>query len=567
MELDPNSHIQALLASEGLSLEALLNGASEAVVYVDSNWVARYCNATYAANLGLTPHQVIGRTPFEYTPTDFKRSIFYEASEQCVVHRRATSKIGFSTVLNRWLFVRGFPVKGGTLMLANDATESVVKAYHLAQAAVRDQLTSLGNKLALEQRVEELAASKEPFTLALLGLRRFRDINETHGYATGDLVLMELASRLQSATLDGEAAFRVSGDEFALVVKGPSPESAHDRIRLLLALLHPPVVVEGLRIPVAVAVGTVSSPVHGPDFDALLKRAGLALGEAKRVASQALPVMPFRMDLELAAKHRLVLEQELRQYLDGSQFTLQLQPKVRLNTGAVIGAEALIRWVHPKRGILSPGAFLPLAREIGAMRVIDNWVLRQAIGMCAQLREFGASFPLSINLSADALGDVMLPERLIRDLATAGLPASMLEIEIPEGDLMADVQASIRTLEALADMGVRLSIDDFGTGYSSFAYLAQFPVHTLKIDRSFVIGLGGNGPSRKIVKGIVRLAHSLGLDVVAEGAEDEDQLVQLQRLKCDAVQGFAVAPAMPLAQFRAFVASRPAVAGPDPFAL
>lgn len=567
MKPDGNDLPQEFRLNEVLGLEALLNDASEAVVFVDSNWVARYCNATFASNLGLTPEQIIGRTPFEYTPTDFRRSIFFEACEQCVVHRRATSRIGFSTVLNRWLFVRGFPMRGGGLMLANDATESVVKAYHLAQAAVRDQLTSLGNKLALEQRVEELAASKEPFTLALLGLRRFRDINETHGYATGDLVLMELASRLQSATLDGEAAFRVSGDEFALVVKGPSPESAHDRIRLLLALLHPPVVIEGLRIPVAVAVGTVSSPVHGPDFDALLKRAGLALGEAKRVASQALPVMPFRMDLELAAKHRLVLEQELRQYLDGSQFTLQLQPKVRLNTGAVIGAEALIRWVHPKRGILSPGAFLPLAREIGAMRVIDNWVLRQAIGMCAQLREFGASFPLSINLSADALGDVMLPERLIRDLATAGLPASMLEIEIPEGDLMADVQASIRTLEALADMGVRLSIDDFGTGYSSFAYLAQFPVHTLKIDRSFVIGLGGNGPSRKIVKGIVRLAHSLGLDVVAEGAEDEDQLVQLQRLKCDAVQGFAVAPAMPLSQFRAFVASRPAVAGPDPFAL
>ena len=567
MKLDPSNLLQEFLAQEGLNLEALLNDASEAVVYVDSNWVARYCNSTYAANLGLTPEQVIGRTPFEYTPTDFKRSIFYEASEQCVVHRRASSKIGFSTVLNRWLFVRGFPVRGGTLMLANDATDSVVKDYHLAQAAVRDELTSLGNKFALEQQVEEMSSRMEPFTLALLGLRRFREINETHGYATGDLVLMELASRLQSATQDSEAVFRVGGDEFALVVKGPSPESAHERIRLLLTLLHPPIVIEGLRIPVSVGVGTVSSPVHGDAFGLLLKRAGLALGEAKRVASQALPVMPFRMDLELAAKHRLVLEQELRQCLDGSQFTLLLQPKVCLNTGAVVGAEALIRWVHPKRGILSPGAFLPLAREIGAMRTIDAWVLRQAIGLCAQLRDFGATFPLSINLSADALGDVMLPERLIRDLATARLPASMLEIEIPEGDLMADVQASVRTLEALADMGVRLSIDDFGTGYSSFAYLAQFPVHTLKIDRSFVIGLSGSGPSRKIVKGIVRLAHSLGLDVVAEGAEDENQLVQLQRLKCDAVQGFAVAPPMPLSQFRAFAASRPTVAGPDPFAI
>jgi diguanylate cyclase (GGDEF)-like protein len=567
MNFDPNDLLSSLQDMEGLNLESLLSDSAEAVVWVDRTWTARYCNQTYANNLGLTREQVIGRTPFEYTATDFRRSIFFKACETCIEQRKPTSQVGFSTVLNRWLMVRAYPVRGGGLMLANDATESVVKAYHLAQAAVRDELTSLGNKLALEQRVEEMVTGGDQFTLALLGLRRFREINEAHGYTTGDLVLMELASRLQSATRDGESVFRVSGDEFALVIKGANAEAAHERIRHLLVLLHPPVVVEGLRILVSVSVGTVSSPVHGDAFGSLLKRAGLALGEAKRVVSAALPMMPFRMDLELAAQHRLVLEQELRQCLDGSQFALLVQPKVCLNTGAVVGAEALIRWAHPKRGVLPPGAFLPLAREIGAMRAIDNWVLRQAIGMCAQLRDFGASFPLSINLSADALGDVMLPERLSRDLATAGLPASMLEIEIPEGDLMADVQASVRTLEALAAMGVRLSIDDFGTGYSSFAYLAQFPVHTLKIDRSFVIGLDGTGPSRKIVKGIVRLAHSLGLDVVAEGAEDDNQLVQLQRLKCDAVQGFAVAAAMPLPQFRAFVASRPAVAGPDPFAI
>jgi PAS domain S-box-containing protein len=169
MKLDANDLLREFRSNEGLNLEALLNDASEAVVFVDSNWVARYCNDTFASNLGLTPEQIIGRTPFDYTPTDFKRSIFFEACEQCVVHRRATSRIGFSTVLNRWLFVRGFPMRGGGLMLANDATESVVKDYHLAQAAVRDQLTGLGNKLALEQRVEEMAARMEPFTLTPRG--------------------------------------------------------------------------------------------------------------------------------------------------------------------------------------------------------------------------------------------------------------------------------------------------------------------------------------------------------------------------------------------------------------
>jgi len=560
--------LHPLTPAPDLSLEALLGDAAEAVVWVDHTWTARYCNATFAANLGLTPEQIIGRTPFEYSPTEFRRSIFFEACEACLVQRKVTSQIGYSTVLKRWLLVRGFPIRGGGLMLASDASESVVKAYHLAQAAVRDGLTGLGNKLALQQQVDDLVSCPEPFTLVLLGLRRLGDINKAHGYATGDLVLMEVASRLQSASVGSEAVFRVNSDKFALVIRGDSTEAAQARAREFLAQVDAPVELQELRLLASASAGTVSSPADGLAFEPLLQRAGLALAEAKkRVDAAAQPMVPFRAEMELASRLRLVLEQDLRLCLDGNQFMLVIQPKVSLATGNVMGAEALIRWAHPTRGLVSPGTFLQLAREIGVMPSIDAWVLRQAVIVCQGLHSAGLQIPLSINLSGDALGDDALPERLGRQLVTAGVPASMLEVEIPEGDLMSDAQASTRTLQALHAMGIRLSIDDFGTGYSSFAYLAQFPVHTLKIDRSFVSGLDRGAENRKIVRAIVRLAHSLGLSVVGEGAETRTQLQQLRRLKCDAVQGFVVARPMKLEDFKAFVAGRPYASSPDPMSI
>lgn len=317
---------------------------SEAVVWVDHTWTVRYCNQAFASSLNLTPRQIVGRTPFEYTPTDFRRSIFWEACETCLVQRKATSQIGYSTVLKRWLLVRAFPIRGGGLMLANDATESVVKAYHLAQAAVRDGLTGLGNKLALQQQVDDLVSCPEPFTLVLLGLRRLGDINKAHGYATGDLVLMEVASRLQSASVGSEAVFRVNSDKFALVIRGDSTEAAQARAREFLAQVDAPVELQELRLLASASAGTVSSPADGLAFEPLLQRAGLALAEAKkRVDAAAQPMVPFRAEMELASRLRLVLEQDLRLCLDGNQFMLVIQPKVSLATGNVMGAEALIR--------------------------------------------------------------------------------------------------------------------------------------------------------------------------------------------------------------------------------
>jgi len=545
----PDALAQLTDSADAFDLLSLMSQVGEAVVFVDRDWVVRFCNDVYLKNLGQSKQDVIGRTPFDFVPA-FKRSIFYEAIEQCRETRRPMTRIGFSTVLNRWLMVRVFPLGNGMVMLANDATESVVKQFQLAQQVVKDSLTGLGNKLAMEQKADKLLKRQEEFSIIVLGVDRFREVNQVHGYAMGDMVLLELASGLQSATVIGETVYRVSGDEFAVIREGESEGSA-ERALALIEAIKKPVVLTGSRIVLGASAGTAVSPRDGDTHELLLRRAGLALKEAKTAGRDA--IAAYRTELESASQMRSVLSAELRQVLDGSQFTLLVQPKVSLSSGEVVGGEALIRWAHPRRGLLSPGAFLGIAQDIGAMVAIDRWVLRQTLHCCAVLAARGLPIPISMNLSVDSLADLELVDCVREALAAYRVSPSLLEVEIPEGALMHDVQTSGKVLSALHEMGVRVSIDDFGTGYSSFAYLAQFPVDALKVDRSFVNDIAHSETSRTIVKSIVRLAHSLSLDVVAEGAEAPEQLALLRKMKCDSVQGYVIAKPLPWADFLDFV--------------
>jgi diguanylate cyclase len=532
-------------------LASLLAEAGEAVAYVDQNWVLQFCNEVYLGNVGLTRADVIGKTPFEFVPS-FKRSIFYEAFELSRSKKKPMTRIGFSTVLNRWLMVRMFPIGNGTLMLANDASESVVKQYLLAQKIVMDPLTGLGNKLAMEQQINGLVKRDAAFSVVLLGLDRFKEVNDAHGYAAGDMALLEVVSAVQSATVSGETLYRFSGDEFAVVNAiqiSQATDIAARAAALTEAVTHP-ISLNDARIVLGASAGTIDCPRNGSEFEVIVKRAGLALREAKKTGRDA--VRTYKPEMELATQLRAELEGELRTAIDGNQFTLMIQPKVSLSSGLVVGGEALIRWAHPKRGMLAPGVFLGIAQEIGAMVSLDQWVLKQTLRHIADLSSEGRSIPISMNLSVDSLNDMYLADRIAKALSDAKVNPGLLEVEIPEGALMHDVRISSKVLNELHAMGVTISIDDFGTGYSSFAYLAQFPVHVLKIDRSFIKDMHLGEANKKIVRGMIRLAHSLSLEVIAEGAETEDQLTQLKRMKCDSVQGYVMAKPMPFKDFVSF---------------
>ena len=542
----PSAVLQRL---ENHELTALLRQANEAVAYMDDKWVMRYCNDVYLSNVGLPRDRVIGHTPFEYLP-NFHRSIFFKDIAACKSERRPVSSIGFSIPMNRWLLARYFPCEdGGTLVLANDASDSIVKQYQLAQQALKDTLTGLPNKLALSQDMAGQMASKASFWVAVLGLNRFQTVNDTVGYAQGDRFLTQMASVLQSCTLDGERLYRLAGDEYAVLSTRPEHDM-EERVRCLISQTCLSIQVEGQSFALGSAAGVIADR-DGGEVELLLKRASLALRQAK--ASGRAEHRVYTPAMEAASRTRVSLEGELRSAVSAGSFVLVLQPKGCLQLGRVLGAEALIRWPHATRGTMSPGEFLPLAQECGLMVDIDRWVLKTALKHVAALKALGQAIPVSINLSVESLGDPDLVENVRAALEHAEVEPYLLEVEIPEGAMMRDVQVSGRVLSGLHQMGVSVSIDDFGTGYSSFAYLTRFPVQTLKIDRSFVDDMSTSEASHNVVKGLIRLAHSLGMRVVAEGAETASQIDALSRMECDEVQGYGYARPMPFPQFVEFM--------------
>ncbi len=564
--LDPTdvAGMSSVLEQAGaVHLSGLLWEAREAVVHVDHDWVVQYCNDVYLENIRLPREQVIGRKPFEYQPS-FSQSIFYESIEIARKERRPMASIGYSAVLNRWLMVRVFPTAAGTLMLANDASETVVRQYQLAQQALKDPLTGLGNKLALVTEISARLAAGTDFTVAVLGLDRFKAVNDAQGYARGDMALMEMASRLQIATLPDERLYRLNGDEFALLTAAESGV-ARERVRRLIVETQRSVVLHGQSFTLGAGAGVALAPEHGDDAELLLKRAGLALRQSKRIRTNDAVV--YEASLEIVSRQRSDLEAELRRAVEAGQFMLMLQPKGALAGRHVVGAEALIRWPHPERGVLSPDKFLPLAQDCGLMPAIDRWVLRHALSQVKELKRLGLAIPVSINLSVESLSDTGLVDCVMSALRDTGVRPELLEIEIPEGALMRDVDTSAAVLAGLDELGVGISIDDFGTGYSSFAYLARFPVHTLKVDRSFVSDMTSNAASRTIVKSLIRLAHSLSMRVVAEGAETDEQMAMLERMRCDEAQGYAYARPMPFDKFCTFALAHAAPAGPSAFTI
>ena len=397
-----------------------------------------------------------------------------------------------------------------------------------------DTLTGLANRHYFRQQLSaELAAGDPVFALLIADLDRFKEINDTLGHHHGDLLIMEVASRITAAAPLGSTVARLGGDEFAMLVPSTSAEEAMAVARMLHDAVAAPCVLDGLAVDVVASFGIALAPMHGHEENVLLKRADLAMYAAKSSGTGVELYDAVRDDY---SPRRLALATELRGAIERDELTLQYQPQAKVD-GAVTGVEALVRWNHPQFGAVGPDEFIPLAEQSGAIVPLTYWVLSRALSQVAMWHEQGLPLTMSINISMRNLLDAAIVDTVAAELERCGVVPRMVTLEITESHIMSDPSRTLPILHRLAKLGVRLSIDDFGTGYSSLSYLRQFPVHEIKIDKSFV-GHADAQDNRVIVKAIVGIASSLGVETVAEGVEDEQTADWVRTMGCTHYQGW-----------------------------
>jgi len=423
----------------------------------------------------------------------------------------------------------------------------------LRHIASHDALTGLPNRVLLDDRLSQAVAHAQSdghsFAVALFDLDRFKVVNDSLGHRAGDQLIKEVAHRLAGIARSTDTVGRLGGDEFLFIMdRLAKREDAELIARRAVKALQAPIRLDGVDLHTSASIGIAMFPADGRNAETLIANADAAMYCAKQRGRNNIQL--YAAGMNSATQERVKLESELHQALSLKQFELHYQPKVDTKTGLIHGAEALVRWRHPQRGVVPPGEFIPLAESCGLIDSIGEWVVRES---CRQARAWQLEglqpLRVAVNLSAFQFRHGNLLQMIREALQAAQLEPRFLEVEITESALMSDPEDSVTILEQLSRMGVVVSVDDFGTGYSSMSYLRRFPIDKLKIDRGFIAELISRADDASIVRAIVSLAHSLRLKVVAEGVETREQLDLLKSLGCDQYQGFCFSPAVPAPQF------------------
>ncbi|MBK7659484.1 MAG: EAL domain-containing protein [Betaproteobacteria bacterium] len=441
----------------------------------------------------------------------------------------------------------------GTSTNVTKRKEAEERAEYLA---TRDALTGLPNRVLLHDRLEQAIAGaargRSSFAFMFIDLDRFKTINDSLGHDVGDELLKRVAARLTACVRASDTVARLGGDEFAVIVESlrdGEDEGARQVAEKMILAMASPMLVGNQHLNTSCSIGIGVYPADGKDSATLMKHADVAMYYAKEKGRNNFQF--FSAEMNQRAQERLSIENYLRLALRRGELQLHYQPRIRVDDGTVVAVEALIRWMHPRRGLLAPGKFIDVAEDSGLIVPMGEWVLEKS---CQQLREWqrrlGRPLKLSVNLSVSQVSD---GERLYRAVAgavsRAGIDPATLELELTESLLMQNVAEKAALLNRLGELGVGLAIDDFGTGYSSLSYLKKLPVDAIKIDSSFVSDIGRDPNDEAIIRAIIAMAHSLRLSVVAEGVETESQLAVLAGLGCDEYQGFFASPALPPAEF------------------
>ena len=419
----------------------------------------------------------------------------------------------------------------------------------LEHMAYFDGLTGLPNRAQLENSLRRAIANAnhdgESLALTIVDIARLWEVNDAMGFHHGDQLLKEIGARIRNLFGAGIVVARMRGDEFSVVLPGAFAEDAVKAVQRIMDALKEPFSIGDLSLEVGAVAGVSLYPQHGQDAPNLIRHADVAMHQAKK-SGKGYAFYTAEDDANQAK--RLTLVGELRRAIKTSELVLYYQPKIDMISGQMSGMEALVRWVHPARGMIPPDEFISLAEQTGLINPLTEWVIRAALKQSATWRKVGLSVPIAVNLSARSLRDLELPEKIRGILSEFGAAPEWLQIEITEGGVMEDTERALEILWQLSAMGIKLFIDDFGTGYSSLGYLKKLPVDAVKIDKSFVIDMLTDADSAKIVRSTIGLAHDLDLAVVAEGVENQAVWDQLASLGCDVAQGYHISKPLPAEQ-------------------
>ena len=574
LDITARKRAEQTLAEREQRFRDVVEASGEYVWETDASWRYTYLSARVEAVLGHLRADLLGRTPREFMPLGESRALdeWFERNAQAgqpfrdLVHRSITKS---GKVI--WQQVSGTPVRDAAGRITGfrgtgaDVTARKQAEERIQHLATRDALTGLPNRALLADRAGQaiLAAARSRGMLAvlLIDLDRFKLVNDSMGHRAGDALLRAVAERLQNTLRRDDTLARLGGDEFVLVWDGlKTAQDAALVAQRVQAILQRPFTVEGRALNVTACVGVAIYPEDGRDFSELLKNADTALYDAKEAGRDAFRF--FSPALHTRAVERLALESDLRGALARSELQLHWQPVVRGE--AIVGAEALVRWNHPQRGLLGPDAFIPQAEESGLIRAIGEWTQERALSQIGAWQRLLPGTPwFALNVSALELAQGEPYVARLRDaLAAHGVAPERLELEVTERVLMTHLPETIETLRRLGALGVRLAIDDFGTGYSSLAYLRRLPIHKLKIDRGFLRELASSSGDAMIVETIAAMARGLGLQVAAEGVETEAQLERLRAVGCEEWQGHLYSEPLEAAAFeRLALGGRKAAAG------
>ncbi|MFP4013546.1 MAG: EAL domain-containing protein [Chitinispirillaceae bacterium] len=540
--------------------DIIFENASEGIIITDPQSKVLKINPGFSSITGYHSSEIVGKSPSLLKSnrhgSDFYKNMWNSLKTAGSWQGEIWNRRKNGEIYPEWLVINAMRDDNSDITyyigIFTDITKSILQKAESHKHAYYDSLTGLPNRILLQDRltfmINHARRNNQLMALLLLDLNRFKLINDTLGYQTGDALLQTIAERLKTCIRDVDAVFRLGDDEFAIILEEIAQQQDAARVaKRILASCAMPVQLGEHEIYTTTSIGISIFPTDGDGLESILKNAEAAMHRAKELGinnyQHYLPAMNAK------AFEQLTLEHSLRKALKRNELVNFYQPQLDLATGRVSGMEALIRWKHPELGMISPAQFVPIAEETGLILPIGEWVLRTACKQAKMWHKDYKNLVISVNLSARQFQQQDLVSIVDSALKEARLEPQFLELEITESLGMKNPEQTLRTLSELKAMGIRIAIDDFGTGYSSLSYLKKFPIDTLKVDRSFVMDMPGDANDAAIAAAIVALAHSLKLTVIAEGVENEAQAEYLLELGCEKVQGYLYSPPVDAVSF------------------